>query len=66
MPRSKRYTIEELMAECDSERPRSAEEQAWLDLVPVGLEFGASEGSDGADESNAHGPADCSSKPREE
>lgn len=29
------------MNECDPARARSAEEQAWLDLVPVGLEIEA-------------------------
>ena len=38
MARLKRYTLQELMDECDHSSPRSAEEQAWLDLVPVGLE----------------------------
>jgi hypothetical protein len=36
-----RYTLGELLAQCDPSVPRSAEEQAWLDIVPVGREFGA-------------------------
>jgi hypothetical protein len=36
-----RYTLDELLAQCDLSVPRSAEEQAWLDIVPVGREFGA-------------------------
>lgn len=34
-----RYTLEKLMSECNPELPRSAEEQAWLDLAPVGREL---------------------------
>ena len=39
MARLKRYTLQELMDECDPSSPRSAEEQAWLDLIPIGLEI---------------------------
>jgi len=36
-----RYTRKELLAQCDSNSPRSEEEQAWLDARPVGRESGA-------------------------
>ena len=36
-----RYTLEELLAQCDPKAPRTEEEQAWLDARPVGREFGA-------------------------
>lgn len=38
MARLKRYTLQELMDECSPLLPRSAADQAWLDIVPVGLE----------------------------
>jgi antitoxin ChpS len=39
-PRTRpRYTLEELIAECDAAAPRSSEEQAWLDDEPVGREL---------------------------
>lgn len=41
MPRKPRDNLDQLMSECEPKRPRSAEEQAWLDMVPVGREFGA-------------------------
>lgn len=34
----KRYTIEELLAQCDPETPLSQEDRAWLDFPPVGRE----------------------------
>ena len=46
MARLKRYTLQELMAECDLSSPRGAEDQAWLDMFPVGLEV---EGFDSAE-----------------
>lgn len=39
MARLRRHSLQELMDGCDASSPRSAEEQAWLDLVPVGLEI---------------------------
>ncbi len=33
-----RYTLEEIMARCDPSLPPDAEEQAWFDEPPVGLE----------------------------
>lgn len=36
-----RYTLQELLAQCDPNAPRTAEEQEWLDAPPVGCEFGA-------------------------
>jgi antitoxin ChpS len=38
-PRARpRYTLAELLAQCDTSAPRSEEEQAWLDDEPVGRE----------------------------
>jgi antitoxin ChpS len=34
-----RYTLAELLAESDYSRPRSAEEQEWLDAPAVGREL---------------------------
>ena len=34
-----RYTLAELLAEHDSSAPRTAEEQAWMDMPPVGREL---------------------------
>ena len=33
-----RYTLDELLAQCDSNAPRTEEEQEWLDSKPVGGE----------------------------
>ena len=33
-----RYTLEELVAQCDTKKRRSREEQEWLDGPPVGRE----------------------------
>lgn len=39
-PRSRpRYTLAELLAQCDPSAPRTDEEQAWLDDEPVGREI---------------------------
>lgn len=37
-PMQKRYTLAELLAQCDFSQPISAEERAWIDAPPVGLE----------------------------
>ena len=37
------YTLDELLAQWDPTTPRKEEEQAWLDMVPVGREFGSAE-----------------------
>ncbi|NOS89701.1 MAG: antitoxin [Methylococcaceae bacterium] len=34
-----RYTLNELLAQCDASAPISAEDQAWLDARPVGSEL---------------------------
>lgn len=34
-----RYTLAELMAQCDLSQPLSAEEREWLDAPAVGAEF---------------------------
>jgi antitoxin ChpS len=36
-----RYTLAELMAQCDLSQPLSAEDREWLDAPAVGEEFGA-------------------------
>lgn len=41
-PRPKRrskYTLEELLAQCDPDAPLSEEERAWLNAEPVGREL---------------------------
>ena len=35
----KRYTLDELLAQCDFEQPYSEEERIWLDAPPVGREL---------------------------
>ena len=37
--RRKRYTLDELLAQCDFEQPYGEEERAWLDAPPVGREL---------------------------
>jgi hypothetical protein len=37
------YTLDELLTEWNFATPRTEEEQAWLDMVPVGREFGSAE-----------------------
>lgn len=34
-----RYTLDELLAQCDASKSISAEDQAWLDSGPVGSEL---------------------------
>jgi len=34
-----RYTLAELVAECDASAPRSKQVDEWLDVLPVGREF---------------------------
>jgi antitoxin ChpS len=35
----RRYTLDELLAQCDPKAPRSREEREWLDSKPVGGEL---------------------------
>ncbi|HMF78390.1 MAG TPA: hypothetical protein VK604_22215 [Bryobacteraceae bacterium] len=37
-PRKNRYSLSELMAQCDLNVPLSAEDSAWLDVPAVGRE----------------------------
>ena len=37
--KKKRYTLSELLAQCDPSLPLSAEEQEWLEAPAVGLEY---------------------------
>jgi len=37
-PRKSRYTLSELMTQCDLNAPLSAEDRAWLDAPAVGRE----------------------------
>jgi antitoxin ChpS len=37
--RKPRYTLEELLAQCDPSAPFSEEDRAWLDGMPVGREL---------------------------
>jgi antitoxin ChpS len=34
-----RYTLDELLAQCDSDAPISEEDRAWIDAPPVGREL---------------------------
>ena len=34
-----RYSLDELLAQCDPEAPRSEEDREWLDNTPVGCEL---------------------------
>jgi hypothetical protein len=38
-----RESLESLLSKFDSSLPRSSEEQAWLNMAPVGMEFGSSD-----------------------
>ena len=39
-PRTRpRYSLEELLAQCDETAPAAAEDRAWLDAKPVGNEL---------------------------
>lgn len=35
----RRYTLDELLAQCDPKAPRTKEEQEWLDSKPIGGEL---------------------------
>jgi antitoxin ChpS len=35
----RRYTLNELLAQCDRKAPRASQEQEWLDSKPVGGEL---------------------------
>lgn len=37
------YTLAELLAQCDVGAPRTEEERAWIDMPPVGREWGSAE-----------------------
>jgi antitoxin ChpS len=34
-----RYTLDELLAQCDAEAPVAGEDRAWLEMAPVGREL---------------------------
>jgi len=36
--RQRRYTLDELLTQCDSKAPQTEEEREWLDAEPVGSE----------------------------
>ena len=38
-PKRPRYTLDELLAQCDSKARRTKEEREWLDTNPVGREL---------------------------
>ena len=38
-PKRARYTLDELLAQCDSKARRTKEDREWLDNQPVGLEL---------------------------
>ena len=38
-PRRPRYSLDELLAQCDASVEWNPEERAWLDAAPVGLEL---------------------------
>ena len=37
-PAQKRYSLDELLSQCDFTQPMSAEDREWMDAPPVGLE----------------------------
>ena len=37
-PAQKRYSLNELLSQCDFTQPMSAEDREWIDAPPVGLE----------------------------
>jgi len=39
LPKRARYTLDELLAQCDSKARRTKEDQEWLDNQPVGREL---------------------------
>jgi antitoxin ChpS len=39
LPKRARYTLDELLAQCDSKARRTKEDQEWLDNRPVGREL---------------------------
>lgn len=39
--RKKRYTLSELLSQCNSSLPLTIEEREWLDVPAVGLEYDA-------------------------
>ena len=39
--RAKRYTLSQLLAQCDPSLPLSAEEAEWVNAPAVGFEYGA-------------------------
>jgi len=39
LPKRARYTLDELLAQCDSKARRTKEEREWLDNEPVGREL---------------------------
>lgn len=41
--RKKRYTLSELLAQCDASMPLTVEDRDWLDAPAAGLEDGAEE-----------------------
>jgi antitoxin ChpS len=34
-----RYTLDELLAQCDARAPRARKDRVWVDLAPVGREL---------------------------
>jgi antitoxin ChpS len=34
-----RYTLDELLVQCDADAPISDEDRAWLDMPPIGREL---------------------------
>jgi len=38
-PRKPRYTLAELLAQCDADAPHSEEDRDWIDSAPVGREL---------------------------
>lgn len=39
--KKRRYLLSELLAQCDPSLPLTVEEQEWLEIPAVGLEYGA-------------------------
>ncbi len=60
MARLKRYKLKNLIDECDLRSPRSADEEAWLDMASVGQEFA---GPDSTEPDTGLSEAGMSDKP---
>lgn len=63
MARLKRYKLKNLIDECDLRSARSADDEAWLEMAPVGQEVA---GPDSAERDNGLSEAGMSDKPADD